>query len=148
MTPRFDPDIVLAKASNVRRCIETIRSLAEPPQSALADWIRLDVTVLNLQRAVESLADLAHHVIAESGWELPRDARHAFRILNQHGLLTPTEQKLAESMIGFRNIAVHDYARLNPEVVQGIARDRLGELDGLVSGLLAKLKFASKTGPT
>ncbi len=140
MTPRFDPDIVLAKASNVRRCVEAIRSLSEPPQATLPEWIRLDVTVLNLQRAVESLSDLAQHVISENGWEMSPEIRSAFRTLAEHGLLTPTEQKLAESMIGFRNIAVHDYARLNPEIVQGIARDRLGELDSLVSALLAKLK--------
>ena len=142
MTTRFDPDVVLAKASNVRRCVETIRSLSEPPHAVVSDELRLDVTVLYLQRAVESLSDLAHHVIAESGWELPRDGRHAFRILAQHGLLTPVETKLAESLVGFRNVAVHDYATLDAEIVRGIARDRLGDLEALVSSLLQNLRKA------
>ena len=146
MTPKFDPDIVLAKASNVRRSIETIRSLAEPRHAGLSDWIKLDVTVLNLQRAVESLSDLAHHVISESGWELPRDGRHAFRILAQHGLLKPPETKLAESMVGFRNVAVHDYATLDPEIVRGIAKDRLGDLEALVSSLLQELRGSAGSG--
>ena len=146
MTPKFDADIVLAKASNVRRCIDAIRSLAAPEQAALSGWIRLDVTILNLQRAVESISDLAHHVISESGWELPRDGRHAFRTLAQHGLLSPDETKLAEGMIGFRNVAVHDYATLDPEIVRGIARERLGDLEALVSGLLAKLRASGTEG--
>ena len=140
MTPRFDPDVVLAKASNVRRCIDTIRSLADPAHAGLPEWIVLDLTVLSLQRAVESLSDLAHHVIAESDWELPRDSRQAFRTLEQQGLLTPPETKLAESMIGFRNVAVHDYATIDPEIVRGLARDRLGDLEALVASLLANLR--------
>jgi uncharacterized protein YutE (UPF0331/DUF86 family) len=48
--------------------------------------------------------------------------------------------KLAEGMIGFRNIAVHDYATLDPEIVRGIARDRLGDLEALVSSLLGNLR--------
>lgn len=54
MSPAFDEDIVLAKVSNVRRCVATIRSIHGPAGSALPDWVVLDLTVLNLQRAVEA----------------------------------------------------------------------------------------------
>ena len=136
----YDEDVVLAKASHVRRTVETIRSLAGPENADLKEWIRDDVTVLNLQRAVEALLDLANHLIAANGWELPRDGRHAFAILRSHGLLTETEQSLATAMVGFRNVAVHDYAALDVDVVRGIARDRLGDLEGLASSLLGRLR--------
>jgi len=47
-------------------------------------------------------------------------------------------------MVGFRNVAVHDYATLDPEVVRGIARDRLGDLEGLADGILGRLKPAQE----
>ena len=142
MTWAYDEDVVLAKASHVRRTVETIRSLSRPDNAGLKDWIRDDVTVLNLQRAVEALLDLASHLISANGWELPRDGRHAFAILRSHGLLTEPEQRLAGAMVGFRNVAVHDYAALDVEIVRGIARDRLGDLESLVSALLGRLRPA------
>ena len=95
MTYVYDEDVVLAKASHVRRTVETIRSLSSPDNIGVKEWIRDDVTVLNLQRAVEALLDLANHLISANGWELPRDGRHAFAILRSHGLLTEPEQGLA-----------------------------------------------------
>ena len=142
MTWAYDEDVVLAKASHVRRTVETIRSLSRPENAGLKDWIRDNVTVLNLQRAVEALLDLASHLISANGWELPRDGRHAFAILRSHGLLTEPEQGLASAMVGFRNVAVHDYAVLDVEIVRGIARDRLGDLESLVSALLGRLRPA------
>jgi len=145
MSWAYDEDVVLAKASHVRRAVATIRSLTSPEHAALEEWIRDDVTVLNLQRAVEALLDLANHLISANGWELPRDGRHAFSILRSHGLLTDAEMGLARAMVGFRNVAVHDYATLDVEVVRGIARDRLGDLDALGSALLRCLNPGSAT---
>jgi len=64
MTYHFDEDVVLAKVANVRKTVAAIRALAAPDRTALDEWIRQDVTVLNLQRAVEALLDLANHLIA------------------------------------------------------------------------------------
>ncbi len=139
VTYAFNEDIVLAKASNVRKTVAAIRLVNGPENGAVSDWIRMDATVLNLQRAVEALLDLANHLISANGWELPRDGRHAFSILSRHGLLSGADLALARAMVGFRNVAVHDYAALDPEIVRGIVRDRLGDLEGLVDGLLARL---------
>ena len=46
MTVAFDEDVVLAKASNIRKCMATIRELHGPDRPDVPDWIRLDVTVL------------------------------------------------------------------------------------------------------
>ena len=135
----FDEDVVLAKVSNVRKTVVAIRLVNGPDHARVDDWIRFDATVLNLQRAVEALLDLANHLISANGWELPRDGRHAFSILAEKGLLPASDVGLARAMVGFRNIAVHDYAALDPEVVHGIVRDRLGDLEGLAEGLLARL---------
>lgn len=139
MTYAFNEDVVLAKASNVRKTVTAIRLVNGPENDAVSDWIRMDATVLNLQRAVEALLDLANHLISANGWELPRDGRHAFSILSEHGLLSGTDLALARAMVGFRNVAVHDYAALDPEIVCGIVRDRLGDLERLVDDLLARL---------
>jgi uncharacterized protein YutE (UPF0331/DUF86 family) len=135
----FDEDVVLAKVSNVRKTVTAIRLVNGPEHERVDEWIRFDATVLNLQRAVEALLDLANHLISANGWELPRDGRHAFSILAEKGLLASSDVELARAMVGFRNIAVHDYAALDPEVVRGIVRNRLGDLESLADGLLSRL---------
>ena len=135
----FDEDVVLAKFSNVRKTVAAIRLVNGPEHERVDEWIRFDATVLNLQRAVEALLDLANHLISANGWELPRDGRHAFSILAEKGLLPAPSVELARAMVGFRNIAVHDYAALDPEVVRGIVRDRLGDLESVADGLLSRL---------
>lgn len=91
---------------------------------------------------MEALQDLANHLVSANRWELPRDSRHAFTILGDHGLLDASGVALAHAMVGFRNIAVHDYAALNPDVVRSIAHDRLGDIETLVGGLLLRLRPA------
>lgn len=135
----FDEDVVLAKVSNVRKSVAAIRLINGPEHADVSGWIRFDATVLNLQRAVEALLDLANHLISANGWELPRDGRHAFAILREHGLLDEPGLALARGMVGFRNVAVHDYAALDPEIVHAIVRDRLGDLEGLAEGILRRL---------
>lgn len=81
MNLHFEEDIVLAKVSTIRKAVATIRSLDSELPGAEKAWVRLDLTVLNLQRAVEAAIDVASHLISANGWELPRDARRAFEIL-------------------------------------------------------------------
>jgi uncharacterized protein YutE (UPF0331/DUF86 family) len=138
MNLHFEEDIVLAKVSTIRKAVATIRSLDSELPGAEKEWMRLDLTVLNLQRAVEAAIDVACHLISANGWELPRDARHAFEILVARGIISGTLLKVLHAAIGFRNIAVHDYTKLDPQVVRGIAADHLGDLEEFANEVLRK----------
>lgn len=138
MNPRFEEDIVLAKVSTIRKAVATIRSLENELPGDEKEWMRLDLTVLNLQRAVEAAIDVASHLISANGWELPRDARHAFEILVTHGVISGASLKVLHAAVGFRNIAVHDYAKLDPQIVRGIAADHLGDLEEFANAVLRK----------
>lgn len=138
MSVVFDEDVVLAKVSTIRKCVATIRSLAGEIPEPEKEWMRLDLTVLNLQRAVEAALDVANHLISANGWELPRDSRHTFRIIAAHGMVSPTSEKALDGMAGFRNVAVHNYRELDPAIVRGIAADHLGDLEEFASEVLKK----------
>jgi uncharacterized protein YutE (UPF0331/DUF86 family) len=43
--------------------------------------------------------------------------------------------------VGFRNIAVHDYERLDRNVLKAILRDRLGDLETFVQAVKAFLSI-------
>jgi uncharacterized protein YutE (UPF0331/DUF86 family) len=67
------------------------------------------------------------HVIRKRRLGVPQDSREAFDLPGANGLL---DQKLAESMkrmVGFRNVAVHEYANLKLEIVKSIMAQHLDE---------------------
>ncbi len=137
MPYQADRDIVLAKASTVRKCLATIRSLKAPEAPRLAGWIVQDVVVLNLQRAAQACLDLANHLITANSWELPRSARHSVEILREAGVIPHVQAQTMVGVMGFRNIAVHDYAALDPAIVDAIVAKHLGVLEEFVDTILS-----------
>ena len=128
MTVAFDEDVVMGKVSNARKRIETVKSLYRDDAPQVEEWIRLDVTVLNLQRAVEACLDLANHLIAANGWELPRSGSHSISVLVNSKVVPPADLDVLTAMVGFRNIAVHNYTDIDPAVVHGIVSDHLDDI--------------------
>lgn len=133
---RADRDIVLAKASTVRKCLATIRRLKAADAPRLEAWIVQDVVVLNLQRAAQACLDLANHLITANSWELPRSARHSVEILRDASVIPREQSQVMVGVMGFRNIAVHDYAALDPAIVDAIVAKHLGDLERFVDAIL------------
>ena len=133
---RADRDIVLAKASTVRKCLATIRRLKAADAPQVEGWIVQDVVVLNLQRAAQACLDLANHLITANSWELPRSARHSVEILRDASVIPREQSQVMVGVMGFRNIAVHDYAALDPAIVDAIVAKHLGDLERFVDAIL------------
>lgn len=62
--------------------------------------------------------DTAHHLCAASGWGPPADNGYALRLLGEHGVLPPGLAARRSRAVGFRNILVHDHARVNDDVLR------------------------------
>lgn len=137
MPYRADRDIVLAKVSALRKCLATIRRLKAADAPRLEAWIVQDVVVLNLQRAAQACLDLANHLITANSWELPSSARGAIEILRDAGAIPEEQARIMVGVIGFRNIAVHNYAALDPAIVNTIVAEHLGDLERFVDTILA-----------
>lgn len=103
-------DVVLNKVAIIERCLARIDEEYQGHEAELeTNLTRQDSIVLNLQRACEAAIDLAMHTVRARRLGLPQDSREAFTLLNQAGLLDTALTKKMQSMVGFRNIAVHDY---------------------------------------
>ena len=76
-----------------------------------------------MQLAIEVCADVANHVISDRGLEIPSTYAQAFEVLAQAGLLDDQLRAAMVRMTGFRNILVHEYASIDPEIVVRILRD-------------------------
>lgn len=136
----LDRDVVLAKLETLDRCLARIAEVRE--RRTLAPMDLQDVTVLNLQRAVQAMIDLAAHVVSQEGLGLPDSLGASFSLLERAGVI---DAELAESMrrmTGFRNVAVHEYRRLDPAVLDGIVRERLGDLRSFAAKIVERAGLA------
>jgi uncharacterized protein YutE (UPF0331/DUF86 family) len=122
-------DVVLNKASVIERCIKRAREEhAALGGDLTADVTRQDALVLNLLRACEATIDLAMHLVRIHQLGLPQETREAFELLARAGRLDPTLGERLKRMVGFRNVAVHDYQALSLAIVDAIVRTGLDDL--------------------
>jgi uncharacterized protein YutE (UPF0331/DUF86 family) len=129
-------DVVLGKVEIVERCVRRIRLVhAGDPDAFRNDLIRQESMLLNLQRACEATIDLAMHLVRVDRLGIPKASRDAFDLLEQAGALPSDLARSLRSMVGFRNVAVHDYRKLDLGVARAIVERHLDDL--LAFGQLA-----------
>ncbi|WOV85935.1 DUF86 domain-containing protein [Sporosarcina jeotgali] len=113
-------DVILHKTAVIERGLNRIHEVYEGNRENLTDYTKQDSIILNIQRACEASIDLAMHVVSERKLGVPKASREAFRFLQEANLI---EEDLASSlmnMVGFRNIAVHDYQKLDLDILEAI----------------------------
>ena len=69
-------------------------------------------------------------------WEYRKSLGEAFDMLGENGMLKPHLRDRLKAMVGFRNIAVHDYRKLNLDIVRNVVEIRLGDFREFTSDIL------------
>ena len=130
-------DVALAKLATIERCLQRIATVTGGDPERVEDIDVEEIVVLNLQRAIQASIDLAAHLISGKGWGLPDSLKAHFQILADQGIVSSALAAHLRAMTGFRNIAVHDYERLDRAVLKGILRERLGDLSAFADAVRA-----------
>jgi len=121
-------DVLLNKIAIIERCLKRVGEEYRGHEHELhSNFARQDSIVLNLLRACEASIDLAMHLVRSKKLGLPQESREAFTLLEQSGLLDGALAERMRAMVGFRNIAVHDYQKLNLDVVKSILEKHLDD---------------------
>lgn len=121
-------DVVFNKAAAIERCLARVREEhAGDDRNILENQTRQDSIVLNLERACEAATDLAMHLVAVRRLGLPQESREAFDLLRAAGIIDDDLAARLKAMVGFRNVALHDYQRLSLDVVRAIVGGRLDD---------------------
>ena len=121
-------DVLINKAATIERCVARAREEYHAnPASFATDYTRQDAAILNIQRACEAALDMGQHLIRRDRLGVPQSARDVFSLLARAGYI---EDSLADSlkrMVGFRNIAVHEYQTLQMPVTIAIITQHLDD---------------------
>ena len=139
-----DKDVVFAKAASIQKCLRRIKEVTGLKPDSLDEMNKQDIFVLNLQRAVQAAIDLASHIIASEGLGVPDTIKDNFARLEQAGIVSKDLSKKMQSMVGFRNIAIHDYQAINVEILKTILVKHLKDLEDFYAVILVHFNFAKQ----
>lgn len=118
-------DVLYNKMSIIEICLIRVNEVYDNDPNNLKDYTKQDSIVLNIQRAVEATIDIAMHIVSERKLGIPQSSRDAFEVLHNNGIIEENMLNKLKRMIGFRNIAVHNYQKLNLSILQKIVEDHL-----------------------
>lgn len=122
-------DVVLAhKAALISRSVSRAREeYAAAGEHFDTDYTRQDAAVLNIQRASEAALDMGQHLVRREKLGLPQSSRDVFELLARAGWIGAKLASSLQKMVGFRNLAVHDYQSLLLPITARVITQHLGE---------------------
>ena len=137
----IDKDVVYEKINGIQNCLQRIYKTVAGDIDRLEDFDAQDIITLNLQRAVQLTIDLASHVVRANSLGMPQTLKENFQLLYQHKLLSKDLKEKMERMVGFRNIAVHDYESIDPKILKSIVQHNLHDFEEFYTAILSNTGF-------
>ena len=125
-------DLFINKVATINRCIERIHQEFDNEADFKANYTKQDSVILNLQRACEASIDMANMVIRGKKLGVPQSSRDSFSLLERDNIIDQGVAKSMQSMVGLRNIAVHDYQALNLDIVIHVITHHLDDFKEFV----------------
>lgn len=130
-------DVLINKAATIERCVNRAREeYNKDPATFATDYTRQDAAILNIQRACEAALDMGQHLIRKHKLGVPQSSRDVFTLLAAANLIQPELADNLKKMVGFRNIAVHEYQRLQLPITEHIILNRLVDFNRFIGALL------------
>jgi len=121
-------DVLINKLATIERCVMRVREeYAADPEGFSQNYSRQDAAILNIQRACEAVLDMGYHLIRREKLGVPQSSRDVFTLLAKSNWIANELADVLKRMIGFRNIAVHDYQALQLPITINIIQHHLDD---------------------
>ncbi len=93
----------------------------------------------DLQVAIEACIDIGKIIISEKGLRSPESMRDVCLVLYENGFIDRKTLRNFEGMVGMRNILVHCYEKIDPEIIYGILKRHLKDFQRFINQVVEKL---------
>ncbi len=91
------------------------------------DMIRYWGVERGIQISIENIIDIANIIISSSDKEKPTTYRDTMNLLSEIEVVPKSFSRKLSNMVGFRNILVHDYTKIDPEIIVDILKNGLND---------------------
>lgn len=122
-------EVLAQKVTSLQRCVARAREArAEAGANFRTSYNLQDAAVLNIIRACDTAIDLANMLIRRRRLGIPGESRESFAILSREKAIPVDLGERLQKMVGFRNIAVHQYRDLDMNIVEKVITHSLDDL--------------------
>jgi uncharacterized protein YutE (UPF0331/DUF86 family) len=136
----LDREIIIAKASSVKRHLERVKKKANVDlQTFLGDLDCQEIILFNLQMAVQNCIDIAAHIISEEGFGVPGSNNEMFYLLEENQYLSTEITEKMVKAVGFRKLIVHEYTKIEIKQVYETARNDINDINNYLKEVFRKL---------
>ncbi len=137
----MDKQVLEQKLESLRCCVQRVEiKIPENPETLASDIDLQDIVSLNLSRAVQVCVDIGAHLIAGMDVPAPETMGQTFDLLAQKGVLDPALADRLKKAVGFRNIAVHNYEKINWDIVYKIATLHRNDFSDFARAVMAHVE--------
>lgn len=128
--------VLINKYESIERCINRINEEYEENPKNLEDYRKMDAIVLNLQRACEMATDVAMYIVTTRKLGIPQTKKEAFEKLYENNLISKDMCSKMKGMVGFRNIAIHEYKNIDGEILKDVIENHLIDIKEFVRQMI------------
>ncbi len=133
----MDNSVILNKIETVRKCISRIEEKCPDTVEELKNNYDLqDIISVNLERAIQASVDIASHIIVDKEEDVPSTMGESFLILKKTNIISEDLAEKLKKAIGFRNISVHEYKKIDWEIVFSIITEHMINFKDYVKKIL------------
>ncbi|WAM33940.1 type VII toxin-antitoxin system HepT family RNase toxin [Caldicellulosiruptor morganii] len=126
-------DVILSKISQLKEYIDFLKEIRKiPKEEYITNKFVYGSAERFLHLAMEAIFDICNHIISDLRLRKPENYKDIFKVLFENNIITRTQFEKFSKMAGFRNILVHDYAKINREIVYEIIVNNLSDFEDLV----------------
>lgn len=128
-----DVGLVAKKLVRIETCLADLKRI--DPANIETDVVTERFVEHTLQIAIQSVIDIASHIVADDHLGDPATNRDLFSLLHGAGWLDATQVQLLQRIVGFRNVLVHEYDAVDLRLVRLVAEEHTGDLQGFVDAV-------------
>jgi uncharacterized protein YutE (UPF0331/DUF86 family) len=136
----LDRERILGKIDQLEGYLRELRTIVPQDFAAYQKVEKRRACERLLQLSIEAVIEVCHLLVTGLRLGIPAEENDLFEKLEAAGVISPQTRETLREMKGFRNILVHEYARIDDRMVYEVARSRLGDFETFKEEILRYLK--------
>jgi uncharacterized protein YutE (UPF0331/DUF86 family) len=121
--------VIASKLESLRKCLDRITSKKPESLDQLLEDIDIqDILALNLERSVQLCVDIANHILSSLDDSPAMSMAESFERLSDKMIITAELGQNLKKAVGFRNLSVHAYDKIDWQLVWNILEGDLKDL--------------------
>jgi len=132
-----DKEIISTRLSKLRESLRQLKDIAARPRDEyLGSSTDKALAEHFLRLSLESMLDIGNHIVSDEGFRKPLQLREIPLILAENRVI---ERELADKLarsVGLRNRLVHAYTDIDHEIIYGLLKDDLDDLEDYVQAVV------------